>query len=265
MSRPIQVADKVCSLKGTDFHVRARTPPSNSVPKGRLRVAQHGPGFPVVLGGSTSLMRLSVKKAAYADVSRAAYRKSGGVLGEAWEPPPVPKGRVKISQDASPGLEGHIPLSPPSFTTACIGRRTGLADGQATLEMLVSFMVAFSLVFWLFELCMFTYTCSVLNDAAQEGVRYAIMHGKDSSNCSGPDTQCANQTPYSNVQAVVTTAASASLHNLSAMTVTVSYANSTAAVGNPVAVTVAYTYVPYFNLPGLHNAVTLTSQGEILY
>ena len=42
--------------------------------------------------------------------------------------------------------------------------------------------------------------------------------------------------PLSNVQAVVTSAASASLHNLSAMTVTVAYSNSTAAVGNPVTV-----------------------------
>ncbi len=85
--------------------------------------------------------------------------------------------------------------------------------GQATLEMLVSLMVALSLVFWLFELCMFTYTCSVLNEAAQEGVRYAIVHGIDSTVCSGPDTACTDQTPYSNVQAVVTAAASASLHN----------------------------------------------------
>jgi Flp pilus assembly protein TadG len=141
----------------------------------------------------------------------------------------------------------------------------GNQHGQATLEMLVSFTVAISLVFWLFELCMFTYTCSVLNDAAQEGVRYAIMHGIDSSICSGPDAACTNRTPYSNVQAVVIAAASASLHNISAMTVTVTYANSTAAVGNPVAVKVAYTYVPYLNLPGLVNALSFTSQGEILY
>ncbi|MGB8538623.1 MAG: TadE/TadG family type IV pilus assembly protein [Acidobacteriaceae bacterium] len=137
--------------------------------------------------------------------------------------------------------------------------------GQATLEMLISLLVATSLVFWLFELSMFTYTCSVLNDAAQEGVRYAILHGVDSTICSGPDTACTNQSPYSNVQAVVNAAASASLHNLSAMTVTVSYTNSTAAPGNPVAVKVAYTYVPYINLPGLANVVTFTSQGEILY
>jgi Flp pilus assembly protein TadG len=153
-----------------------------------------------------------------------------------------------------------------------VGRRTPIVSGwaaheggQATLEMLVTLTVAFSLVLWLFELCMFTYTCSVLNDAAQEGVRYAITHGTGSSNCSGPDIGCANQSPYANVQSVVTTAASASLHNLSAMTVTVSYANSTAAVGNPVAVKVAYTYVPYLNLPGLQDAVTFTSHGEILY
>jgi hypothetical protein len=145
------------------------------------------------------------------------------------------------------------------------GRRAYREGGQATLEILVSLTVVFSLVFWLFELCMLVYTCSVLNSAAQQGVRYAIMHGIDSSICSGPDTSCTNQTPYSNVQAVVTNEASASLHNMSAMTVTVSYPDSTAAVGSSVAVTVTYTYVPYLNFPQLANALTFTSQGKILY
>jgi hypothetical protein len=145
------------------------------------------------------------------------------------------------------------------------GRRPYREVGQATLEILVSLTVVFSLVFWLFELCMLVYTCSVLNSAAQQGVRYAIMHGIDSSICSGPDTSCTNQTPYSNVQAVVTNEASASLHNMSAMTVTVSYPDSTAAIGSPVAVKVTYTYVPYLNFPQLANALTFTSQGKILY
>jgi hypothetical protein len=145
------------------------------------------------------------------------------------------------------------------------GRRAYREGGQATLEILVSLTVVFSLVFWLFELCMLAYTCSVLNSAAQQGVRYAIMHGIDSSICSGPDTSCTNQTPYSNVQAVVTNEASASLHNTSAMTVTVSYPDSTAAIGSSVAVKVTYTYVPYLNFPQLANALTFTSQGKILY
>ena len=130
---------------------------------------------------------------------------------------------------------------------------------------MVVVLLVMSLVFWLFELSMFTYTCSVLNSATREGVRYATLHGADSSVCSGPDTSCTDQSPYSNVQAVVTSAASVSLHNLSAMTVTVAYSNNTAAVGNPVTVKVAYIYVPYVNLPGLQNSVTFTSQGQILY
>lgn len=138
-------------------------------------------------------------------------------------------------------------------------------EGQASLEMVVSLMVVMSLMFWLFELSMFTYTCSVLNNATREGVRYATLHGTGSSVCSGPDTACTDQSPYPNVQAVVTSAASVSLHNLSAMTVTVAYSNNTAAVGNPVTVKVAYTYVPYVSLPGLQNSVTFLSQGQIVY
>jgi Flp pilus assembly protein TadG len=138
-------------------------------------------------------------------------------------------------------------------------------QGQATLEMVVSLTAVFALVFWLFELCSLVYTCCVLNDAVQEGVRYASIHGTDSLLCSGPDSACTNQSPYSNVQAVVTSVASASLHNISAMTVTVTYANGTAAAGNPVAVTVAYTYIPFLNFPGLSNTLTFGSQGQILY
>jgi Flp pilus assembly protein TadG len=191
-----------------------------------------------------------------------------GPVGTAESSPRVRASKpVRMRSKTGPALAaaGRLSILPPRFSSACRGRGRCREDGQATLEMVVSLTVIFSLVFWLFELCMFTYTCSVLNDAAQEGVRYAIMHGTDSSVCSGPDTVCTNQTPYSNVQAVVTAAASASLHNTSAMTVTVSYANSTAATGNPVAVKVAYTYVPYLNFPGLANALTFTSQGQILY
>ncbi len=138
-------------------------------------------------------------------------------------------------------------------------------DGQATIETVVSLTVTFSLVFWLFELSMFAYTCSVLKDAVQEGVRYAIMHGTDSSICSGPDTGCTDQSPYANVTAVVTNAASSSLHNMSAMTTTVTYTNSTAAIGNPVSVVVVYTYVPLLNFPSLAKSLTFSSQGNILF
>jgi Flp pilus assembly protein TadG len=138
-------------------------------------------------------------------------------------------------------------------------------DGQAILETALAFSVTISVVFWLFELCMFTYTCSVLQSAAQQGVRYAIMHGSDSALCSGPDSTCGDNAPYANVQSVVTTAAAASLHTITAMSVTVGYANGTAAPGNPVTVAIVYTYVPYITLPGISNTVGFSSKGQILY
>ena len=153
----------------------------------------------------------------------------------------------------------------PSMELASNVRRTAREQGQATLEIVVSLLVMMSLVFGLFEVCMLTYTCSVLNEAAQEGVRYAIVHGTSSLNCSGPDSGCPDQAPYSNVRAIVSSAASASLHDLTAMSVTVSYSAGTAAVGNPVRVIVVYTYIPYINLPGLHDTVSFSSQGQILY
>jgi hypothetical protein len=49
-------------------------------------------------------VRLSVKKAAFADLARAACRKSGAVLGRHESQDQSRKGRLRISQDASPGL-----------------------------------------------------------------------------------------------------------------------------------------------------------------
>jgi hypothetical protein len=59
-----------------------------------------------------SLMRLSVRKVAYADPSGAAYRKSGSVLGRDSRDEPVPRGRLKITQDA---ILGHFYLRNGKF------------------------------------------------------------------------------------------------------------------------------------------------------
>lgn len=138
-------------------------------------------------------------------------------------------------------------------------------SGQAMVETAISLVVTITLAFWLFELSMMTYTCIILNDATHEGVRYATLHGTDSTNCSGPDASCTNHTPYSPVQTAVRAVTAISLHNLSAMTITVTYPDATAKPGNRVSVAVAYTYVPYINFPGLRTLLTFTSQGRITY
>jgi len=146
------------------------------------------------------------------------------------------------------------------------GLHRGLHDeaGSATLETMVSLLTVVTLAFGLFELCLLTYTAVVLNYAAEQGVRYAILHGTDSSNCSGPDSSCTDKS-YTNVKSAVTTAATASLHDLSEMTVNVSYGSGTAKPGNPVTVTLSYTYIPIVGIFGLDNAMTFSSRGEILF
>src|SRR5215467_4321896 len=48
--------------------------------------------------------------------------------------------------------------------------------GQSLLETAMMLVVIFTLVFFLLELGYFTYTYSILADAANEGVRYSIVH-----------------------------------------------------------------------------------------
>jgi hypothetical protein len=111
---------------------------------------------------------------------------------------------------------------------------------------------------------MLTYTYSVLGDAARQGVRYAIVHGTDSGNCSGPSNGCADSAA-ANVKTVVTTAAALSFHDLTQMTVQVSYPDLASNPPSRVNVTINYTYVPYIKLPGIANSVQLSAQGRIIY
>jgi Flp pilus assembly protein TadG len=137
-------------------------------------------------------------------------------------------------------------------------------EGSLVVETALSLLVVIPMVFWMFEMCMLTYTYSVLGDAARQGVRYAIVHGTDSGNCSGPSTGCADSSA-ANVKSVVTSAAASSFHDLSKMTVQVSYPDLASNPLSRVNVTINYTYVPYIKLPGIANSVQLSAQGRIIY
>jgi Flp pilus assembly protein TadG len=147
------------------------------------------------------------------------------------------------------------------------GRRIGLIhseEGSLVVETALSLLLVIPMVFWMFEMCMLTYTYSVLGDAARQGVRYAIVHGTDSNNCSGPSTGCAD-TAGANVSSVVRNAAAFSFHDLSKMTVQVTYPDLASNPPSRVNVTINYTYVPYIKLPGIANSAQLSAQGRIIY
>ena len=94
-------------------------------------------------------------------------------------------------------------------------------------------VVIFTVVFWVFELGWLMYTYSVVADAANEGVRYAIVH-------SGGDA--------TGTQTTVKTFAGTSLHNVSAMSIAVTFPDvGGAAPPNRVVVAVTYTYAPFLS------------------
>jgi hypothetical protein len=137
-------------------------------------------------------------------------------------------------------------------------------DGSLLVEAAVGLLAIVPIVFWLFEICMLTYTSSVLGDAARQGVRYAIVHGADNSNCSGPSPGCGDSSG-ANVVAVVDNFAAYSFHNLSAMTVQVNYPDGSSMPPARVNVTIQYTYVPYVQLPGVAQKIQMSAQGRVIY
>jgi Flp pilus assembly protein TadG len=105
-------------------------------------------------------------------------------------------------------------------------------EGSTMVETSLMIVVIFAVVFWVFEICMFIYTYTTIADAANEGVRYAVVNtGGDSS---GTTTK-------------VRTYAQISLHDVSAMTTSVTFPDGDATPPNRVRVTVTYTYVPYLS------------------
>src|SRR5438309_7809258 len=106
--------------------------------------------------------------------------------------------------------------------------------GQALIESLLMLVVIITVVLWVFELGWLMYTYSVLADAANEGVRYAIVH-------SGAGD--ADGTTKARVKAFATT----SMHSVSdtnpSIAVTAPDGNYTPP--NRVRVTVTYIYIPF--------------------
>lgn len=150
------------------------------------------------------------------------------------------------------------------FGRACPGIITEQC-GSMMIEFALSVWTLFLLTFLIFEFCMTIYTYSVLGNAAREGVRYAIVHGTDSSSCSGPSTGCGDTTG-NNISTVVKGYATVSFHDLSGMTVTPSWPDGVSTPSSRIKVTINYPYVAYLSLPGFTPpTMQITAEGRIVF
>jgi len=141
------------------------------------------------------------------------------------------------------------------------------ARGAVQIEFVLSILTILFVMFGIWELIMVVHTMNVLSDAAKEGVRYAIVHGGGNANCSGPNppATCTNPDPAAaNVVAVVRDWAKYSLHDISAIGVTVTYPDATSEAPARVRVEVTYNFLPYTALP-IRPTLRAAAEGRIVY
>jgi Flp pilus assembly protein TadG len=113
--------------------------------------------------------------------------------------------------------------------------------GAVQIEFALTALLVLTVIFMTLELVSAVYTYTVLSDAANEGLRYAIVHSGDTAGA----------------EAKVRTYAAYSLHDVSAMSVAVNETMDGSAVPpNRVSISVSYTYIPYLsfmsNPPTMH-------------
>jgi Flp pilus assembly protein TadG len=148
-----------------------------------------------------------------------------------------------------------------------INRLRNSRAGQAQIEFLLSILFAIVVFVSIVEMILLMYTYTVLADAAKEGVRYAIVHGCSlaAASCSGTCTPACTDTVGAHVTAYARNYLGASLHDPTAMTVNVSYPDSSSRPTNRVRVTVSYPYQPFFGLSWPTVTVRAAAEGRIFF
>ena len=157
--------------------------------------------------------------------------------------------------------------------------------GQAQVEFALVIIFLMILILSMLELLTLMHTYNVLADAAKEGVRYAVVHGANNpqgitctaTSCSTPDLTNPPAPPGSfpgfcsagvTCYGVVTTFAQYSLHDMTGLTVNVTYPDTgnlpLNKAPNRVKVVVTYPYRPWFNLGWLAVTVNAAAEGRIM-
>ena len=136
--------------------------------------------------------------------------------------------------------------------------------GSSLIEFCLISVILVIVLLGVVEMGRMVLVYTTIANAAREGARYAIVHGKDQTvSPSGPGDPCT----CPDVQTVVKNFAGAGLLNTDSLTITVSYPNGDNKAGSHVSVKVTYPYDPLVNYFGsiLNQTLASTSQGVITY
>ena len=143
-------------------------------------------------------------------------------------------------------------------------------DGSTQVEFTFVAVLLVLVLLGVVEMGRMILAYTAIADAAKAGARYAMVHGVDRTGTGADGPSSASS--YTQVQTVAQNYAAAGLLDSSLVTVSVSYPNHSGTVagnypGDPVQVTVSYTYTPlvgYFT-SALTQTLSSTSEGVITY
>jgi Flp pilus assembly protein TadG len=136
-------------------------------------------------------------------------------------------------------------------------------EGSVLIETALGFMLMMTMILAIMECCMMAYTYSVLEDGVREGVRYAAVHGIDSTTCSGPSAGC--DATAANVISDVTTYVAKYVKNTNGMVVTVTYPDGASTASSRVQVAITMNYSSLFHIAAISPALSVSSQTRIEY
>ena len=137
----------------------------------------------------------------------------------------------------------------------------GREEGQALVEFALVGIALMLIIFGMIDVGRAVWNYNTLAQATREGTRYAIVHGADSSNPSGPES--ANFTPPSDdVMVRQTIEKFGAGLNPGRLTVESEWLDGDNQRGNSVKVTSSYDYQPMFNFFGALS-FTLTSSSTM--
>jgi Flp pilus assembly protein TadG len=137
--------------------------------------------------------------------------------------------------------------------------------GQALVEFALVGIVFFLIVFGMIDVGRAVWNYNTLAEATREGSRYAMVHGANSSDPSGPGSAYYTP-PNSDTKVTETVARYSSGLDSSSLTVESEWPDGTTDVGSHVTVTSRYTYDPMFNFLGIVSfTMTSSSTMEITY
>jgi Flp pilus assembly protein TadG len=163
---------------------------------------------------------------------------------------------------------------PGGLTTRKKNGRTASERGTSMVEFVMTLLIITFVLFLLVEFSLWVYAYNVMADAAKAGVRYAIVHGANSTQPSGPtctgncttQASCSSSSPnVGNVQTEVKKWAKFSVYSTSGIDVTVCYLDGTNTAPGRVQVKISNPTTPFFS--GLFRTtapVTATAQGRIV-